>query len=73
MLVNGAMSNETKRFSVTLDADDYERLKKLCDSCRPPMSLRYVVGFAVRQFLDQAKDPKITRALTDPTASAQSS
>ena len=43
-----------KRFSVSLGADEYERLRDLAARQRPPLRLSYVVAYAVHQLLQQA-------------------
>ena len=42
-----------KRFTVSLDVEDYDALRALADGQRPPLTLQYVVGVAVRQLLDR--------------------
>ena len=44
-----------KRFTVSLDADDYADLRALADGHKPPLKLQYVMGVAVRQFLDRGR------------------
>lgn len=46
-------SKPPKRFTISLDAGDYEALRKLAEAQRPPLPLQYVVRLAVRRFLDQ--------------------
>jgi len=48
-----ARSKPPKRFTISLDAGDYEALRKLAEAQRPPLPLQYVVRLAVRRFLDQ--------------------
>lgn len=43
--------SDKKRFSVTLDDSDYEALKRIADSQKPPLSLQYVVAFALTDFI----------------------
>ena len=45
----------TKRFTVTLDAADYSRLRAIARDHRPPLPLRYVVEYAITSFLDSGK------------------
>ena len=45
----------TKRFTVTLDAADYSRLRAIARDHRPPLPLRYVVQYAIVRFLDSGK------------------
>ena len=56
-----------KRFSVTLDRPDYKRLLSLAKGHDPPLSLRYVVEFAIKQLLRRAEDPQLTIDFGDPT------
>ncbi len=44
-----------KRFTVTLDAADYSRLRTIAQDHRPPLPLRYVVEYAITCFLDSGK------------------
>lgn len=46
-------SKPPKRFTISLDVDDYDALRKLAEAQRPPLPLQYVVRLAVRRFLDQ--------------------
>jgi hypothetical protein len=48
-----ARSKPPKRFTISLDAGDYEALRKLAEAQRPPLPLQYVVRLAIRRFLDQ--------------------
>lgn len=45
--------SEKKRFSVTLDEHDYNALKVIADSQKPPLSLQYVVSFALTKFITE--------------------
>lgn len=45
-----------KRFTISLDTDDYVALRAFAEAQRPPLSLQYVVRLAVRRFLDQHED-----------------
>jgi len=44
-----------KRFTVTLDAADYSRLRAIAQDHRPRLPLRYVVEYAIVRFLDSSK------------------
>lgn len=46
-------STKQKRFTVSLDAADYESLRTLAESQQPSLNLQYVVRLAVRNLLDQ--------------------
>lgn len=49
-----------KRFTVSLDCDDYDALRALADGHRPPLKLQYVVSVAVRQLLDRHASKQLT-------------
>jgi hypothetical protein len=57
-----------KRFTVSLDADDYEALCALAQAHRPPLSLQYTVRLAVRRFLDEHEGRAITLAVANHSA-----
>lgn len=42
-----------KRFTISLDASDYDALRSLADGHRPPISLQYVVNVAVKDLLEK--------------------
>jgi hypothetical protein len=42
-----------KRFSVSLDQEDYDALQELGQAQRPPLKQQYLVEFAVKNLLDQ--------------------
>jgi hypothetical protein len=46
-----------KRFTISLDARDYEALRMLAEAQRPPLPLQYVVRLAVLRLLDQPDSP----------------
>ncbi|MFZ5593341.1 MAG: hypothetical protein ACOY4D_03610 [Pseudomonadota bacterium] len=60
-----------KRFTVSLDAQDYEALCALAQAQRPPLSLQYAVRLAIRRFLDEYEGRAIT--LTPASAPAKRS
>jgi hypothetical protein len=49
-----------KRFTVSLDAADYDALRALADDHKPPLKLQYVVGVAIRQLLDRHAAKQLT-------------
>lgn len=57
-----------KRFTVSLDANDYEALCTLAQAQRPPLSLQYAVRLAIRRFLDEHEGRAITLAAATPLA-----
>lgn len=42
-----------RRFTVSLDASDYDALLTLGRSAKPPLTLQYLVRLAVRNLLEQ--------------------
>lgn len=44
-----------KRSSIAVDVKDYARLQDMAEKHRPPLSVRYVIGHALREFLKSAK------------------
>lgn len=55
-----------KRFTVSFEEDDYERLMSLAHDHKPKMSLGYVVQFAVRKLLESADDRQLRLELENP-------
>jgi hypothetical protein len=49
-----------KRFSVTLDQEDYDALQALGRAQRPPLKQQYLVEFAVKSLLDQHASRQLT-------------
>ena len=58
-----------KRFSISVDEQDYRRLKALAQSRKPKLSLQYVVNFAIQELLRRADDPQLRLSLGDPLES----
>lgn len=50
---------DKKRFSVSLDTDDYRALKHLAESQKPPLSLQYIVSYALTEFIAAHKSRQI--------------
>ena len=57
-----------KRFSVSLDVRDYEALVAVTKRHKPPLTLQYVVNYALQRFLRDAKDPQLLLQLGNPLA-----
>ncbi len=53
--------------TVTLDGEDYGRLRALADGHRPRMSLQYVVQYAIRLLLERTRDEGFREDLGDPS------
>jgi hypothetical protein len=62
----GGRKSRKKRFTVSLDAADYERLRALAAEHRPPLSLQYVVNYAIQEFLARADEAPLDVDLGDP-------
>lgn len=56
-------TTEMKRFTVSLEPRDYEALRRIADAQRPPLSLQYVVRYALQEFLDQHEGRQLTLKL----------
>lgn len=54
------------RLTVTLNEEDYERLRALAYDHRPGLSMGYVVQYALREFFDKNEDPQLALQLRDP-------
>ncbi|WP_136625086.1 hypothetical protein [Aureimonas flava] len=44
---------QQKRFTVSLDNNDYEALRAIADSHQPPLKLQYVVNVAIKNLLER--------------------
>jgi|TARA_R110002072_G_scaffold19100_30_gene71224 hypothetical protein len=52
-------ATQKKRFSVSLDVEDYAALKSIADAQKPPLSLQYLVSYALNEFIDSHKDKQV--------------
>ena len=50
---------QKKRFSVSLEAGEYDELCRLAQMHRPPLSLQYVVRHALQKLFDEHKDTQL--------------
>jgi len=57
---------KSKRFTVSLDEQDYKRLVKIANAHRPPFTLQYVVNWGIQGILDRADDPQLMLELGNP-------
>jgi hypothetical protein len=55
-----------KRFSVSLTPEDHAALEKIARKHKPPLSLQYVVNWAVQALLERAEDPQLYLDLANP-------
>ena len=55
-----------KRFTVSLPEADYERLKTLAETAKPPVSFHLLVNVAIDKLLEQAEDPERVADLWNP-------
>ena len=65
MVRRGGRSN-LRRFTVSLDTEEYSRLTELIEQHKPPLSLQYAVRYAVRLLLRRADDPQFALRFGDP-------
>lgn len=54
-----------KRFTVSLDVEDYESLRAIALEHRPPLKLQYVVNVAVKNLLERQAAKQLTFPLDD--------
>lgn len=54
-----------KRFTVSLDVEDYEALRAIADEHRPPLKLQYVINVAVKNLLERQAAKQLTFPLDD--------
>lgn len=59
-------TGERKRFSVSLELPDYERLHRLAEGHRPQLSLQYMVEYAIQRMLSEVADGKLSDDFADP-------
>ena len=52
-----------KRFSVSLEADEYDELCRIAQTHRPPLSLQYVVRYALQRFFDEHENRQLQLTL----------
>ena len=50
---------ELRRFTISLELSAHEELKQMAASHRPPLSLQYVVRYALLRFLDDNKNQQL--------------
>lgn len=60
-----AKTTEMKRFTVSLQPRDYNVLRRIAESQRPPLSLQYVVRYALQEFLDRHEGRQLTLKLKE--------
>lgn len=56
---------QKKRFTVSLDAGDYDAMRSIADSHRPPLKLQYVVNVAVKNLLERHAARQLAFPLDD--------
>jgi hypothetical protein len=61
------MRKKNHRFSVSFPERDYQLLLRLAKKRRPPLTLQYLVEWAVQDLLRRVKDPKFSGELGNPT------
>lgn len=56
---------QKKRFTVSIDAGDYDALRAVAEGHRPPLTLQYVVNVAVKNLLERHAARQLTFPLDD--------
>ena len=54
---------EMKRLTVSLEQRAYDSLRQIAESQRPPISLQYIVRYALEEFLDRHQGRPLTPKL----------
>ena len=54
------------RLSVPLDRADHERVRSLAEAHRPPVSMGYVINYAVRLLLEEPDDIVLAQRIRNP-------
>lgn len=54
-----------KRFSVSINPDEYAELRRIADKHRPPLSLQYVVRYALQKLLDEHRENQLKLPLDE--------
>jgi hypothetical protein len=57
---------KVKRFTVSLDSADYTEFRRIAKSHKPPLSLQYVVRFALERFLERNRGKQLSLDLHSP-------
>ena len=54
-----------KRFTVTVDRLTYERLLRIANSQKPPLSLSYVVDYGLQKYLASVEEAQLELDLSE--------
>lgn len=52
-------TTKMKRFSVSVEPDEYAELRRIADEHRPPLSLQYVVRYALQRLFDEHRENQL--------------
>ena len=55
-----------KRLTITLARRDYDALSALKERHKPPLSLQYVINYAIQRLLEESKNPQLILKMGDP-------
>ena len=55
-----------KRLTISVDDDDYQKLKSIAKQRKPKLSMQYVVEYAIQEFLSKADDARLTPRVGNP-------
>lgn len=50
---------QMKRFTVSVEAEAYEQLRRIARTHRPPLSLQYVVRYALQKLVDEHSEGQL--------------
>lgn len=48
-----------KRFSVSVGSGEYAELRRIAEQHRPPLSLQYVVRYALQKLIDEHRENQL--------------
>ncbi|WP_163268316.1 hypothetical protein [Chelativorans alearense] len=51
--------SQMKRFSVSLEPNEYAELRRIAQASRPPLSLQFVARYALQRFLDEHRGKQL--------------
>ena len=53
------IKTDMRRFTMSLEASAYDELKEIAASQRPPLTLQYIVRYALFRFLDENRGQQL--------------
>jgi hypothetical protein len=58
-------SARKKRFTVSLEPDQYDALKRIAETHKPPLTLQYITRLAVQRLIDENEEGQLTLVLEE--------